>query len=120
MNKISNSKLSPISRMLRINMTKEEKHLWYDFLKKLPITFHKQKVIGKYIVDFCCPSKKLIIELDGFQHYEDEGLLKDAKRDEYLKSLGYVVLRYTNIEVNQKFEDVCNDILKNLDLVDWI
>ena len=62
MNKISNSKLSPISRMLRINMTKEEKHLWYDFLKKLPITFHKQKVIGKYIVDFCCPSKKLIIE----------------------------------------------------------
>jgi very-short-patch-repair endonuclease len=106
--------------MLRINMTKEEKHLWYDFLKKLPITFHKQKVIGKYIVDFCCPSKKLIIELDGFQHYEDEGLLKDAKRDEDLKSLGYVVLRYTNIEVNQKFEDVCNDILKNLDLIDWI
>ena len=115
-----NKKLVSNARDLRKNMTPEEKHLWYDFLKKLPITFHKQKVIGKYIVDFCCPSKKLIIELDGFQHYEEKGLIKDAKRDAFLKERGYKVLRYPNVDIHEKFDDVCNDILKNLDLLELI
>lgn len=120
MNKKRNLKLTHISRVLRKNMTKEEKRLWYDFLKKLPITFKRQKIIGEYVVDFCCDSKKVIIELDGFQHYEQKGLIKDSERDLYLESLGYQVLRYTNIEINKRFNDVCCDILKNVGLVDFI
>ena len=120
MNKISNSKLTNISKLLRRNMTKEERHLWYDFLKKLPKTFNRQKVIGKYVVDFYCASEKLVVELDGFQHYEGEGLINDIERDAYLKDQGLVVLRYTNFEVNEKFNDVCNDILKHIGLDELI
>ena len=117
MNKINNPKLKRISQNLRFNMTPEERHLWYDFLKKLPITINRQKVIGNYIVDFCCSNKKIIIEVDGFQHYEGEGLKKDIERDLYLTNLGYRVLRYTNIDINRKFDSVCCDILKNLDML---
>lgn len=120
MNKNKNSKLTHISKMLRRNMTREEKRLWYEFLKTLPITINRQKVIGSYVVDFCCASKKVIIELDGFQHYEGKGLIKDAQRDEFLKSQGYVVLRYTNFDINTKFNDVCADILEKLGLTDLI
>lgn len=120
MSKIKNPQLTNISKILRRNMTKEERHLWYDFLKKLPITFNRQKVISDYVVDFCCSSKKIIIELDGFQHYEDNHFLKDTERDEKLRNLGYKVLRYTNIEIHEKFDDVCCDILKNLGLEEWI
>ena len=96
-------------------MTKEERHLWYDFLKGLPITVNRQKVIGKYIVDFYIATSKLVIEIDGSQHYEKEGIESDKKRDEYLNSLGIKVLRYTNMDINQKFKDVCQDILNCLD-----
>ncbi len=95
-------------------MTKEEKHLWYDFLKSLPVTVHRQKVIGKYIVDFYCASKKTVIELDGSQHYEEKGKETDKERDEFLKSFGIKVLRYSNAEVNKNFDGVCADILKNI------
>ena len=97
-------------------MTKEEKHLWYDFLKKLPITFNRQKVIGKYIVDFYCSSAKIAIELDGSQHYDDENKQKDTLRDEYLKNLGIKVLRYSNLDIHNNFDAVCRDILNHLDL----
>ena len=120
MNKTRNSKLTPISKVLRRNMTKEERHLWYDFLKKLPKNFNRQKIIGEYVVDFCCPSEKIVIELDGFQHYEGEGLKKDIERDAYLTSLGFVVLRYTNIDIHERFDDVCADILRNIGLENWI
>ena len=95
-------------------MTKEERHLWYDFLSKLSVPARKQKVIGKYIVDFCIPSSKLIIEIDGSQHYEDENIVKDKERDEYLNTFGFKVLRYSNLDINRRFEDVCEDILKNI------
>ncbi len=95
-------------------MTDEEKHLWYDFLKNLPVSFNRQKVIGKYIVDFYCAKSKLVIEIDGSQHYEDEGLEKDKQRDKYLQSLGLTVIRYTNLDINLRFEDVCRDIYKML------
>lgn len=97
-------------------MTKEEKHLWYDFLKTLPMTVHRQKVIDKYIVDFYIASKKVVIELDGSQHYEDSAIEYDKKRDEFLNNLGIKVLRYTNFQVNKKFENVCNDILQNINV----
>lgn len=95
-------------------MTDEEKHLWYDFLKNLPVSFNRQKVIGKYIVDFYCAKSKLVIEIDGSQHYEDEGLEKDKQRDKYLQSLGLTVIRYTNLDINLRFEDICRDIYKML------
>ena len=91
-------------------MTQEERHLWYDFLKGLPVTFHRQKVIGQYIVDFYCASAKLVIELDGSQHFDAEGIAADAARDKYLNELGLIVRRYSNAEINQDFESVCLDI----------
>ena len=95
-------------------MTKEEKHLWYDFLKKLDFPVKRQKVIGNYIADFCIPCAKLIIEIDGAQHDETENKEYDKQRDTFLSSLGYKVLRYTNINIHQHFEGVCADILKNV------
>ena len=96
-------------------MTKEEKHLWYDFLKQLPVTVNRQKVIGNYIVDFYIDSAKMIIELDGSQHYSEEGEAKDIIRDSYFKRIGIKVLRYTNRQINERFKDVCDDILLQLE-----
>ena len=84
------------------------------FLKKLPATFNRQKVIGKYIVDFYCAKAKLVIELDGSQHFEDGGLASDKIRDAYLKEKGLTVLRYSNYDVNTNFEGVCADIKKHI------
>ncbi len=114
MNKTTNSKLTGNAKALRKNMTKEERHLWYDFLKSLPVTVNRQKVIGNYIVDFYIASSKLVIELDGSQHYEDIGIETDTKRDEFLSNLGIKVLRYSNSDVNQRFESICQDILNHL------
>lgn len=114
MNDKTNRRLTANAQKLRREMTKEERHLWYDFLKTLPITVHRQKVIGKYIVDFYCAKAKLVIEIDGSQHYEDIGLKKDIVRDEYLKDSGLTVVRYSNYDVNTNFEGVCNDIAKHI------
>ena len=114
MNERNNSKLTRNAQTLRKNMTKEERHLWYDFLKSLPMTFNRQKVIGKYIADFYCFEKKLIIELDGSQHYIDKGQLSDKERDAYFSSLGLTVLRYSNRQIHNEFERVCMDILRCL------
>ncbi len=111
MNKLNNPKLTGNAKKLRKNMTKEERHLWYDFLKSLPLTVNRQKVIGNYIVDFYCAEKKIIIELDGSQHYENAGKENDKIRDSFLKSCGFKVLRYSNLEINKNFEGVCTDIL---------
>ena len=110
MNKKQNSNLTRYAQKLRRDMTKEERHLWYDFLKGLPVTFHRQKVIGQHIVDFYCTSAKLVIEIDGSQHFESEGIESDAVRDNYLKSLGLTVKRYSNADINGDFESVCADI----------
>ena len=115
MNKNNNPYLTQFSQELRTNMTKEEKHLWYDFLKKIPYTINRQKVIGKYIVDFYCAEAKIVIELDGSQHYEQEAKKKDAERDGFLSEQGITVLRYTNIEINSNFDGVCSDILRHID-----
>ena len=96
-------------------MTKEEKHLWYDFLKQLPVTVNRQKIIGNYIVDFYIDSAIIIIELDGSQHYSEEGEAKDIIRDSYFKRIGIKVLRYTNRQINERFKDVCDDILLQLE-----
>ena len=117
MNTTRNPKLSVNAKTLRKNMTKEERHLWYDFLKPLPVMVHRQKVIGNYIVDFYIADAKLIIELDGSQHYTDQGSAQDQARDAYLASLGLQVVRYANSDVNQRFGAVCEDILNKLSMI---
>ena len=114
MNHLHNRRLSQNARNLRQTMTKEERHLWYDFLKDLPVMVHRQKVIGEFIVDFYIAASKLVIELDGSQHYDASGQEADRQRDEKLRSLGLRVLRYSNAEINQNFRGVCQDILNHL------
>ena len=97
----------PKAKALRKNMTKEERHLWYDFLRGYPVKFYRQKVMGKYIVDFYCAKARLVVELDGSQHYEEVGKQYDAERTAYLKEYGVSVLRIPNNEVNQNFRGVC-------------
>ena len=97
-------------------MTKEERHLWYDFLKQLPVTVNRQKVIGHYIVDFYCASAKLAIELDGSQHYKDEGAAADRERDHALNQRGITIVRYSNNDLNKNFDGVCADLLRLLGL----
>lgn len=91
-------------------MTKEERHLWYDFLRTYTPRFTRQKVLGRYIADFYCAQAKLIIELDGSQHYEEKETEKDKERTEYLEQYGITVVRIPNNEVNQNFTGVCEYI----------
>ncbi len=107
-----NKNLKANATFLRNNMTKEEKHLWYDYLKSLPVTIHRQKIIGPYILDFYCAKSKLGIELDGSQHYTDPGLKYDKNREQYLNNLGINVLRFTNYDINYNFDGVCEKIYK--------
>ena len=116
MNHTHNPRLTAYAQRLRREMTREERHLWYDFLKSLPVTVHRQKVLGPCIVDFYCAEKKLAIELDGSQHYVDSGPEQDRERDAYLRGLGVTVLRYTNLDVERNFSGVCEDILRHLGL----
>ena len=88
-------------------MTKEENHLWYDFLRTYPVRFSRQKVLGKYIVDFYCAKAKLVIELDGSQHYDDKGIEKDALRTEFLEQYGLKVIRISNLDIKKNFDGVC-------------
>ena len=91
-------------------MTKEEKHLWYDFLKTYPVRFLRQKVIDDYIADFYCHKARLIIELDGSQHYTAYGLLKDRIRTRKFEKRDLTVLRIPNGEINHNFEGICRFI----------
>ena len=104
-----NSKLNK-ARQLRREMTPQERHLWYDFLRYYPVKIYKQRIIGPYIVDFYCAAARLVIEIDGSQYYEKEGLEHDARRTAYLESLGLSVLRYSNADVNVRFRGVCESI----------
>ena len=106
----SNPGLKENSQFLRKNMTPEEKHLWYDFLKEYPLQFNRQKVIGNYIVDFYCRKVNLAIEIDGSQHYLPDGISYDKERTEYLNSVGIDVLRFTNKDINLNFQNVCAHI----------
>ena len=105
-----NKQIVPLAKELRKEMTKEERRLWYDFLRNYPVRFSRQKVLGKYIVDFYSAEAKLVIELDGSQHYEDDKIVKDAERTAFLESYGLTVLRIPNNEVNRNFQKVCQYI----------
>ena len=111
-----NKNLVSTARILRSNMTDEEKHLWYDFLKNLPVTVNRQKNIGNYILDFFIASKRIAIEIDGAQHNMPENKDADEERDFDLRNLGITVLRYSNLDINKNFNVVCEDILQRLEL----
>ena len=102
-----NKQLVPLAKQLRKEMTKEERHLWYDFLRCYPVRFSRQKVLGKYIADFYSAEAKLVIELDGSQHYEDRNIKQDADRTAFLEGYGLSVIRIPNNEVGRNFRGVC-------------
>ena len=102
-----NSKLLGNARKLRREMTRQERHLWYDFLQHYPGKIYKQRIIGNYIVDFYCHRARLVIELDGSQHYEDTSVKYDKNRTDFLNSLGIDVLRILNIDIDRNFKSVC-------------
>ena len=110
MDRKHNKKIIPVARMLRKNMTKEERHLWYDFLKTYPVKFLRQKILGKYVVDFYSAEAKLVIELDGSQHFSVEGEQYDQERTDYLQKYGLQVLRIPNNWINQRFRETCEYI----------
>ena len=105
-----NRDLVPNARKLRKQMTPQERHLWYDFLRTYPVKIYRQRVIANFIVDFYCASAKLVVELDGAQHYEAQGIARDAERTAILQSLGLMVVRYSNGEVDCNFDGVCADL----------
>jgi len=105
-----NPKLKDYALDMRKTMTKEENHLWYDYLSKLKATFLRQKIIGHYIVDFYCAKHRLVIEVDGSQHYTLEGMKYDQIRTEYLDHFKLYILRFSNNDVTNNFEAVCRQI----------
>ncbi|MBR2929253.1 MAG: endonuclease domain-containing protein [Oscillospiraceae bacterium] len=98
------------ARRLRRDMTPYERKLWYLFLRKYPVKIYKQRIIGRFIVDFYCASAGLVIELDGSQHYESEGIAYDAERSAFLNGLGLEVLRFSNRDIDRDFHGVCVQI----------
>ena len=98
------------ARRLRSEMTPHERKLWYLFLRKYPVKIYKQRIIGRFIVDFYCASAKSVIELDGSQHYEPLGTAYDSERSAFLTALGLEVLRFSNRDVDMNFRSVCTQI----------
>ena len=105
-----NNKLLRAARILRRNMTRQENHLWYDFLRYYPVKIYKQRIIENFIADFYCHSARLVIELDGSQHYTQQGKKHDAARTEILERYGIYVLRFSNKDIDENFEGVCRMI----------
>ena len=105
-----NGKLIPRAKELRRDMTPQEKHLWYDFLAKYPIRFQRQKTIGNFIADFYCCRAKLIVEVDGSQHYTENGIAYDRERTAMLSSYDLHVMRFANNEITENFDAVCQEI----------
>ena len=103
-------KLLRYSQKLRKSMTKEERHLWYDFLKTYPVQFRRQYPIAPYIVDFYCYKARLVVELDGSQHCDSAGFRYDAHRTAALEAQGLTVIRFSNLDVTNRFREVCEVI----------
>ena len=103
------------ARYLRKNMTKEELKLWLNFLKPLNAHMRRQKAIGNYVVDFYIASARLVIELDGSQHYIGNIQERDRSRDSFMENMGLKILRYSNDDINNNFSGVCEDIAKNIE-----
>ena len=105
-----NKNLIPLAKTLRKNATPQENHLWYDFLRSYTPRFQRQKTIGQFIADFYCEKAKLVIELDGSQHFTPEGITHDEARTAAIETTGVTVLRFTNRNIDSHFEAVCTAI----------
>ena len=105
-----NNRLIPLAKQMRKEMTKEERRLWYDYLRGYPVRFSRQKVLGKYIADFYCAKARLVIELDGSQHFDNANIRKDDERTTFIERYGLRVIRIPNNEVSQNFSGVCEYI----------
>ena len=105
-----NNDLLPLAKALRKEMTPQERKLWYLFLRQYPIKVYKQRIIQNFIVDFYCHAARLVIEVDGSQHYMDAGAASDRARDLALESMGLLVIRFSNHDVNTQFQAVCEQI----------
>ena len=103
-------KLIPRAKELRKGATKQENHLWYDFLRSYPVRFQRQKAIDHFIADFYCHVARLVVEVDGSQHYDEQGLARDKERTAILSEYGVEVLRFSNTEVENDFRRVCTVI----------
>ena len=103
-------KLIPRAKELRKNMTPQERHLWYDFLSAYPVRFQRQKAISSYIADFYCSKAKLVVEIDGSQHYTPEGKEHDDNRTYVMEQFGVKVIRFSNYEIDTNFYGVCTVI----------
>ncbi len=108
--RINNTKLTKRAQELRKNATPQENHLWYDFLREYPVKFRRQTTIHSFIVDFYCPAVKLVVEIDGSQHYSASGKAYDAERDYIIEQYGCKILRFSNHDVNCCFSSVCEMI----------
>mgnify|MGYP002518003687 CR=1 FL=1 len=102
--------LNDRAKELRRNLTPQERKLWYNFLRCYPIKIYKQRVIESFIVDFYCASARLVIELDGSQHYTEQGKNYDEERSQILRAYGLKVLRFANNDVDRNFDGVCEEI----------
>lgn len=105
-----NIKIIPLAKTLRKNMTIWERKLWYDYLRKYPTRFQRQKAIGNYIVDFYCAKAAFIIELDGGGHFTEEQSEKDKQRIADLENMGLKVIRISNLDIDSNFRGVCDHI----------
>ena len=114
MSVLKNPGLLGYARNLRREMTPQERKLWYLFLRKYPVKFYKQRIVGPFIVDFYCASARLVIEIDGSQHYDTPGMEYDSERTEYLQQQGLKVLRFSNADINSRFTNVCDSIHQEL------
>ena len=107
---MKDSNMTRLAQNLRSNATPEENTLWYQYLRRHPVQFRRQHPFGSYIVDFYCARAKLVVELDGSQHYDSEGAARDAQRTRYLESLGLQVLRFSNADIHKNLRGVCQVI----------
>lgn len=107
---IKNNKMLPVARRLRREMTPQEKTLWYQFLRSYPVKIYKQRIIESFVVDFYCAEARLVIELDGSQHYTEQGKAYDEERSSIMEGYGVEILRFTNLEVDREFDAVCERI----------
>ena len=112
-----NKKNVPFAKSLRRTLTPQEKHLWYDFLSKYPVRFQRQKPIDDFIADFYCHKAHLIIEVDGSQHYTEEGKASDDFRTAILEGYDLRVIRFTNDQVDKNFDGVCTFIEKTVSAI---
>ena len=113
---VKNNKMLDTARKLRREMTPQERKLWYLFLRKYPVKIYKQRIIESFIVDFYCTDARLVIELDGSQHYTEQGQCYDKERSLILQEYGLKVLRFSNSDVDFRFDHVCEAIHNEIPL----